>query len=555
MDSNLDPPSTDKGIAVSGPSKDKVKRNYRHRSPGSPEHNNSSSPKPSRGDPGKISEHQPRRKDDGKELNNDSERSYRHSDRQSRNSKGYYAHPDYIKDEKHADDEERINQKSTFHPGRESRGNTHFDPVRSRNHSRYLNKDSQDKYDSFEHRSRDKDRGSRFLDYKKYKDDSLSERLGSGKSVGHFEDMESERYRHRADRDSQDEKRDYRRSSRSERNFSYEESMGHRSESISRRDDIKHRESEGYKSHLKEMDDEKLERDQRKKYDDTETKRSKDQITKEPTESYENKDMCRSQDQGSAAKRSKFYNLDRGIAGQEDVSKFTTTSDGRDSSSSKQIQDGKLENDINAAKVAAMKAAELVNRNLAGAGPAGCLTADQKKKLLWGNKKNTTAEEAGHRWDTALFPDRERQEKFKKLMSLRLPWCLWPIVGCEGGSEVGAEPQQPREHRSSQSREAEGTPAGSREAVYSWIEKKRWPHCWFRSLSILRFYCTVKTLGYSVLLLCHSCAYHLSVGLTWNIFYCTVNLRSILLIVFLLVEFLYSFVCVLSILLIVFQHC
>ncbi|KAL6213964.1 hypothetical protein ACLB2K_013402 [Fragaria x ananassa] len=427
MDSNLDPLSTGKGIVISGPSKDKVKRNYRRRSPvsgssssdGSREHNNSSSPKPSRGDPGKISEHQPRRKDDGKELNKDSERSYRHSDRQSRNSKGFYAHPDYIKYEKHADDEERINQKSTFRPGRESRGNTRFDPVRSRNHSGYLDKDSQDKYDSSEHRSKDKDRGSRFLDYQKCKDDSSSERLGSGKSVGRFEDMDNERYRHRTDRDSQDEKRYYRRSSRSERNFSYEESRGHQSELISRTDDIKHRESEGYKSHLKEMDDEKLERDQRNKYDDTGTKRSKDRIAKEPTESYDNKDMCRSQDQGSAAKRSKFYNLDKGIAGQEDVSKFTTTSDGRDSSSSKQIQDGKLENDINAAKVAAMKAAELVNRNLAGAGPAGCLTADQKKKLLWGNKKNTTAEEAGHRWDTALFPDRERQEKFKKLMGVK----------------------------------------------------------------------------------------------------------------------------------------
>lgn len=34
-----------------------------------------------------------------------------------------------------------------------------------------------------------------------------------------------------------------------------------------------------------------------------------------------------------------------------------------------------------------------VNRNLIGAGPVGCMTADQKKKLLWGNKKSTTAEE------------------------------------------------------------------------------------------------------------------------------------------------------------------
>ena len=53
------------------------------------------------------------------------------------------------------------------------------------------------------------------------------------------------------------------------------------------------------------------------------------------------------------------------------VSKFTSAPDGRESSSSKQAQDGKLtaglaqsdnseaDNDLNAAKVAAMKAAEL----------------------------------------------------------------------------------------------------------------------------------------------------------------------------------------------------
>ncbi|CAB4286281.1 unnamed protein product [Prunus armeniaca] len=61
----------------------------------------------------------------------------------------------------------------------------------------------------------------------------------------------------------------------------------------------------------------------------------------------------------------------------------------------------------------------MINRNLIGVGPVGCMTADQKKKLLWGNKKSTTAEEVGHRWDTTLFSDRERQEKFNKLMGVK----------------------------------------------------------------------------------------------------------------------------------------
>ncbi|CAN8279641.1 unnamed protein product [Cochlearia groenlandica] len=72
--------------------------------------------------------------------------------------------------------------------------------------------------------------------------------------------------------------------------------------------------------------------------------------------------------------------------------------------------------DVDAAKVAAMQAAELVNKNLVG---TGYLTTDQKKKLLWGKKKSTAIEEPAHRWDSALIGDRERQEKFNKLMGVK----------------------------------------------------------------------------------------------------------------------------------------
>ncbi|KAF2588472.1 hypothetical protein F2Q70_00041002 [Brassica cretica] len=63
-----------------------------------------------------------------------------------------------------------------------------------------------------------------------------------------------------------------------------------------------------------------------------------------------------------------------------------------------------------------MQAAELVNKNLVG---TGYLTTDQKKKLLWGKKKSTATEEPAHRWDSALVGDRERQEKFNKLMGVK----------------------------------------------------------------------------------------------------------------------------------------
>lgn len=75
--------------------------------------------------------------------------------------------------------------------------------------------------------------------------------------------------------------------------------------------------------------------------------------------------------------------------------------------------------DLDAAKVAARKAAELVNKNIVGFGVGtGRLSTDQKKKLLWGNKKSNPPEASTH-WDSNLFSDRERQEKFNKLMGVK----------------------------------------------------------------------------------------------------------------------------------------
>ncbi|WVZ80003.1 hypothetical protein U9M48_027521 [Paspalum notatum var. saurae] len=59
-----------------------------------------------------------------------------------------------------------------------------------------------------------------------------------------------------------------------------------------------------------------------------------------------------------------------------------------------------------------------VNRNIAAFGAGtGRLSTDQKKKLLWGNKKSNPSEETSKRWE--LFSDRERQEKFNKLMGVK----------------------------------------------------------------------------------------------------------------------------------------
>lgn len=48
----------------------------------------------------------------------------------------------------------------------------------------------------------------------------------------------------------------------------------------------------------------------------------------------------------------------------------------------------------------------------------GACPQTRRKKLLWGNKKSNPPESSAH-WDSNLFPDRERQEKFNKLMGVK----------------------------------------------------------------------------------------------------------------------------------------
>uniref|UniRef100_A0A5B6Z8K2 Putative arginine/serine-rich coiled-coil protein 2 isoform X2 n=1 Tax=Davidia involucrata TaxID=16924 RepID=A0A5B6Z8K2_DAVIN len=437
MDSNLQsssPDTADAKAAFRKPSNDAANRKYRRRSPisgssssdGSPTWERGSSPISSREDLAKVSDHR-QRKDDGRGLDRDSGRSqygrngdsYRHSDRQSsRSSHSYHRHDGYNRHEKHADEEERTYSKLSSRSGRESR-----------DYLRDVDKYSRDKFDGSGHRSRDKDRETSSREYQKYKDkDSSYDRAGSGRRHSNLIVEETKpwvRDRHMGDTDARDEKRDYRRSLadyRSNRSPTNEESKGQHNDSTSRRDSSGRRLQEASKSDPKELDSKKYTKEEKKKYEDQESNRHKERYSREPGELFEDKTVSTDENQESAAKKPKLFSLDR-------VSKLTTIADERQSSSSKQAKEfvGKVTsdeahakdeaaNDIDAAKVAAMKAAELVNRNLIG---TGYLSTDQKKKLLWGNKKNTIAEESGHRWDTTLFSDLERQEKFNKLMGVK----------------------------------------------------------------------------------------------------------------------------------------
>ncbi|XP_062200959.1 uncharacterized protein LOC133903555 isoform X2 [Phragmites australis] len=112
-------------------------------------------------------------------------------------------------------------------------------------------------------------------------------------------------------------------------------------------------------------------------------------------------------------KRSLFSSAGPNVDCSGDAKLYSTTNEALDKSG------GTLDG-VSAAKIAAMKAAELVNRNIAAFGPGtGRLSTDQKKKLLWGNKKSNPSEETSNRWDLSLFSDHERQEKFNKLMGVK----------------------------------------------------------------------------------------------------------------------------------------
>ncbi|KAK4837175.1 hypothetical protein QYF36_003385 [Acer negundo] len=444
--------AADTKAAFRKPSNEAANRKYRRRSPlngssssdGSLKRDRSSSPLYSREGPRKDFEHRQRRKDDRRELDRDSGQSqyskggdsFRHSDRQSsRGSHGYSRHDDYVRRDKHTNDEERIHQRLSSRSARDSRTSTHLDNTRpesdysrSKDYVSGSDKSIRDRYDVTGIRSKDKDRESSFVERQKYKDkDPSADRAGSGRKHTSSNSEEMDRDWHKWDRDDRDEKRDYRRSSgdyRNDRAHMYEESRGHRNDSSSGRDNNGHRLKEGYKIDSKELDGRRFAKEEKKKYDDPEINRDKDRYYRAPGEQLKDKTSFTSEIQEIPTKKSRFSNWDKGADYAKDVpadkmsssSNQTQETGGNMPQTQTHANDSEVAKDLNAAKVAAMKAAELVNKNLVG---TGYMSTDQKKKLLWGSKKSTTAEESGHHWDTSLFGDRDRQEKFNKLMGVK----------------------------------------------------------------------------------------------------------------------------------------
>ncbi|XP_073305779.1 uncharacterized protein [Primulina huaijiensis] len=392
----------------------------------------SSSPVPSKKDTAKVADDK-RKRDDGRGLDRDYGRSqsyrssqlYKHSDQQS--SWVYHRHDEHRRRDKHVDDYDRGHSKSSYRSVRDSQDHHTLHSSRrerdlhgSRDYPNDVDIYSRKKSDGSGHRSRD---------------DDSSDRAGSGRRHANSEDRN--RFK---DRDRQGDGRDYevgktdcRRSSwdhKSNHSFIYDEPKGQQNDSSSRRESSGHW-KEAAQRDVKGLDSETTS-EEKKGHDHRDN--FKEQCygkLVEHTISDGTKEFL-SNDQDSLTKKPKLFSHDVSVSGAD------------------------------------------VNKNLVG---TGCMSADQKKKLLWGNKKNTKIEESGHRWDTANFGDRERQEKFNKLMSLRLHWCLWPIVGRERRCDSGKPARQPR------CGEAAGTTtAGIGEAIHCGAASEGWSYCWTRSL-------------------------------------------------------------------------
>ncbi|KAK4404756.1 hypothetical protein Sango_0844200 [Sesamum angolense] len=394
------------------PSNDAANRKYRRRSPvggsssssdGSPRRERSSSPVPSREDITKLADDK-RKKDDSRSQSGRSGDSYKHSDRPS--SRNYHRHDDRSRRDRHVDDYDRGYSKSSYRSGRDSRDYNNLDHSkgdkehRSRDYVNDVDTYSHAKSDGSGHRSRDKD---------------SYDRAGSGRRHANMEerDRDRDRERHREDKGDRYGKMDHRKGSgdhKTDRSPAYEESRGQPNDSSSRRDSSGHRLREASQRDAKELDAERSATDEKRRHENRGG--FKDQHNSEPKE---HSDDISTKGQDSVAKKPKISSLESTGPGAEGNSEQAFVKD----------------SDIDAAKIAAMKAAELdslalvlsldentVNRNLVG---TGYMSTDQKKKLLWGNKKSTAVEE-GVKGDAKMEqkPDNPDVEKQREQLQMEL---------------------------------------------------------------------------------------------------------------------------------------
>ncbi|CAN6443340.1 unnamed protein product [Victoria cruziana] len=464
MDSTLasrSPDTSDAKPSFRKPANDAVNRRYRRHSPasGSASPSSSGSPNQGRGQSPIYSrdtrdaDDRRKRKDDGM-LDKDYGRnhssklssSYRSSGKNSYESSHVDRRYDEYGRSYRRTDEGRDYDRSSSRYAKDSKGSSRGD------HTRYDGDRSKDDRHRADRYSRDKNAGDgaltsrnsdrehrRDVDYSRNSQRSMMDRDKSG-----------DRDRHR-DRNGRDEdSTDNRRRSRDDRNdhsSSREMHREHKRSSYVLRDGDEDHSKEAGRGSKRELGGEKEEKVSRRKMEDAKEHVSREDHLQCPSKTSRygdreekigkthEKDVYMDE-HNSFEKKIKLSQSENAIGDAADGLEHSRLSgcgtEENPSPNSKQLENppskGILEppsssasiaeatNDLNAAKVAAMKAAELVNKNLVG---VGYMSTEQKKKLLWGNKKNSTVEESGNRWDMALFSDKDRQEKFNKLMGVK----------------------------------------------------------------------------------------------------------------------------------------
>ncbi|PHU22346.1 hypothetical protein BC332_07453 [Capsicum chinense] len=274
--------------------------------------------------------------------------SHRKSDRQSsRSSRNHHRHDDYPRHDRHTDDDDRGYSKLCSHSHRDSRVDNYSNNSkrdndhRSRYSSRDIDKHYRDRYEDLGHRSKNRQRET-----SSFKDNGLSfDRVGSGGRYNNSsidDNIFRDNDRFKEHRDNRDEKGNFRSDHKSDRSPAYEESRSNRNESNSRKDS---------QFAVMELDGEKYIKERRKNYEDRE-------------KIFEDRNVASGKGQECPSKKSKFSGMDQSSEQGKDASaadgKLSSNSnEGQDPNSELTSEQGVKDSDIDAAKIAAMKAAEL----------------------------------------------------------------------------------------------------------------------------------------------------------------------------------------------------
>ncbi|KAF3324572.1 arginine/serine-rich coiled-coil protein 2 isoform X2 [Carex littledalei] len=275
-------------------------------------------------------------------------------------------------------------------------------------HDRYA-----DKYSYREsRRQEDKDRRRRDVRYgeesgRDYARSSRSERSDNSDNKDRIKDREKEHERYTSRRKDVDSGRDHYSRERDNKEF-YDDKRGlHRSpERYDKNEKMKE------KSRYRETDEGEIEGvDRRKQY----RRENENRKWSEPASSFGREEKQRETKFSKPAET----NVEEKAGSSKHVTEASKDRHDHALPASTVERQAGVGTDLNAAKFAAMKAAQFVNKNIGGGAVGGPLTTEQKKKLLWGNKKNESAgPETVKNWNN-LFTDRERQEKFNKLMGVK----------------------------------------------------------------------------------------------------------------------------------------